>query len=399
MPDLTTTPPPQTGAPATLIKGSWEEKLIRGQQLIAAQNDEAIPLLQPLIDRLAQLPESQRRAANRRLDQILFQAITDLVFYLSYRDQYDAALANTATAARLAPPEQARVWQQHAASILLQAGQQDAAFEQLAELARTGDIGQWHDLVMNALRYNRIDVAQAALRETEHAVNRGVTELSDDQDIRLVRAQLAYLKAHLALAQGNLAECMAWAEHAMATSDFFKQNPGYFYVQLVDKGHYDAALILTGRDAGNPIRAGFWGGLAHHRRGEPAAAARLWQQTLHTKLPEEGPVDFLELVLTHYYLGDKEGRGLALVLDDLRQQQDVAFGQMYLAGLGWALRNDRAAAHSNFRLAVMRSKSTASGQLLPDFWWAFCTDLLPAAAHDEYTQYFGVRPAGGESGA
>ena len=242
---------------------------------------------------------------------------------------------------------------------------------------------------------DRLDVAQSAIRETEQAVNRAVAGSNDDQSIRLLRAQLAYLKAHLALAQGNLGECMAWAEHAMATSDFFKQNPGYFYVQLVDKGYYDAAITLTRRDADNSIRAGFWGGLAHHRRGEPEAAAQLWQQVLHTKLPEEGPVDFLELVLTHYYLGDKEGRGLAIVLDDLRQQQDVAFGQLYLAGLGWALRNDRAAAHSNFRLAVMRSKSTASGERLPHFWWMFCTDLLPAATHDEFTQYFGARHAGG----
>ena len=103
---------------------------------------------------------------------------------------------------------------------------------------------------------------------------------------------------------------------------------------------------------------------------------------------DEGTVDFLEFVMAHYYLGDKEGRGLASVLDDLRQQQDVAFGQLFLAGLGWALRNDRTAAHSNFRLAVMRSKSTASGRLLPHFWWAFCADLLPASEHDDYARYF-----------
>ncbi|MBK8797696.1 MAG: hypothetical protein IPM07_15705 [Anaerolineales bacterium] len=43
-PSRITQPP---GAPATLIKGSWEEKLIRGQKLIAAQNDDAIGLLNP----------------------------------------------------------------------------------------------------------------------------------------------------------------------------------------------------------------------------------------------------------------------------------------------------------------------------------------------------------------
>ena len=140
--------------------------------------------------------------------------------------------------------------------------------------------------------------------------------------------------------------------------------------------------------APNPLAYCFWGGLAFYRRGEQEQAEQRWRQALRAPLPDEGTVDFLEFVMAHYYLGDKEGRGLASVLDDLRQQQDVAFGQLFLAGLGWALRNDRTAAHSNFRLAVMRSKSTASGRLLPHFWWAFCADLLPASEHDDYARYF-----------
>jgi tetratricopeptide (TPR) repeat protein len=370
------TQPP--GAPATLIKGSWEEKLIRGQQLIAAQNDEAIGLLQSLIDRLANLPESQRRAANQRLDRILLQAITDLVFYLTYRDRYTEALANTALAARLSAPEHSVVWQQHSAALLLQSGDLDAAFALLDRIARAGDITHWHDLVMNALRHHRLDVAQAALGETERTVNRAIATLSDEQEMRQARAQLAYLKAHVVLEQGKIEECMAWAQYAMAASDFFSSNPGYFYIQLVDRGYYREALTLIHYDQTNPIRAGFWGGLALYRRGEHEQAEQRWRQALRAPLPDQGPTDFLELVMTHYYLGDKEGRGLASVLGDLQQQQDVAFGQLFLAGLGWALRNDRTAAHSNFRLAVMR----------PHFWWAFCADLLPATEQDEYARYF-----------
>jgi len=370
-----------------LIKGSWEEKLTHGQKLIAAQKDEAIPLLQQIIDRLAQLPVAQRHAANRRLDRILFQAITDLVFYQCYRDQYDAALANTTLAAQLAPPDQARIWEQHSAAILLQAGEIEAAFARLENIARAGDLAQWHDLIMHALRHTRLDVAERALLEAEHVVNR-IDAGQDEAAVRQARGQLAYLKAHVALAQDRLDEALAWAEFAMTTSDLFGKNPGFFYVQLVDKGHYDAALKLIRRDQHNPIRASFWGGLAAYRRGEHAQAAAQWRQTLHTALPEEGPVDFLELVMAHYYLGDKEGRGLAIVLDDLRREQTAAFGQLFLAGLGWALRNDRTAAHANFRLAVMRSKSTASGRLLPRFWWAFCTDLLSATTQEEYARYF-----------
>jgi len=384
-PSRITQPP---GAPATLIKGSWEEKLIRGQKLIAAQNDDAIGLLQSLIDRLANLPESQRRAANQRLDRILLQAITDLVFYLTYRDRYAEALANTTLAERLSAPEHGVVWQQHSAALLLQSGDLDAAFALLDRIAREGDFTHWHDLVMSALRHHRLDIAQAALDEAERAVNRVIATLDNEPEIRQTRAQLAYLKAHVALEQDKIEECMAWAQYAMTTSDFFSSNPGYFYVQLVHRGYYREALTLIHHDQTNPMRAGFWGGLAFYRRGEQEQAEQRWRQALRAPLPDEGTVDFLEFVMAHYYLGDKEGRGLASVLDDLRQQQDVAFGQLFLAGLGWALRNDRTAAHSNFRLAVMRSKSTASGRLLPHFWWAFCADLLPASEHDDYARYF-----------
>lgn len=387
MADTTAAPPSHPDPTPILIKGSWEEKLLRGQQLIAIQNDEAIPLLQQIIDRLARLPEAQRHAANRRLDRILFQAISDLVLYQSYRDLYDAALANTVLAARLAPPDQARIWEQHAAAILLQAGEQDAAFARLESIARAGELEQWRDLIVYALRHDRLDVAERALGEAEHVVNR-IDAGHDETAVRLARSQLAYMKAQVALAQGRLDESLAWAEFAMTASDMFGKNPGFFYTQLVEKGHYDAARKLIRRDQDNPIRASFWSGLAAYRQGEYAQAETHWRQTLRAKLPEEGPVDFLELVLAHFYLGDKEGHGLAIVLNDLRREQTATSGQLFLAGLGWALRNDRTAAHSNFRLAVIRSKSIASGRLLPRFWWAFCTDLLPATAQEEYARYF-----------
>lgn len=384
----TTTPPTQAGTPGTLIKGSWEERLLQGQQMIAAQKDEAIDLLQQLIDRLSKLPESQRLAANRRLDNILFQAITDLVFYLTYRDRYEQALVNTALAENLSPPEQRRMWQQHSASILFQSGAIEDAFTLLEMIAREGEPEQLHNLVMSALRYGRIDIAQSALDEVERIVNRTVATLDDDEEVRFQRGQLAYLKAHTALAQGNIDECMAWAEHATATSEFFRKNPSYLYVRIVEKGFHREALTLIQRDEGNPLRAYFWGGVAHHRLGRHEEAERHWRQALKTRQSDEGPVELLEYTMAHFYLGDAEGRGLATVLDGLQQERDVSFGQLFLAGLGWAIRGDQTAAHSNFRLALMRSKSMASGRQLPHFWWAFCTDLLPEEVRREYAPYF-----------
>lgn len=387
MPDMKATPPSQPGPAPTLIKGSWEEKLLRGQQLIAIQNDEAIPFLQQLVDRLVQLPKAQRYAANRRLDHVLFQAITDLVFYQTYRDLYDAALANATLAAQLAPLDEVHLWEQHCAAILLQAGEQDAAFARLERLARAGELSQWRDLILHALRYARLDVAGRALYEAERAVNH-IDASSDEAAVRMARGQLAHMKAQVALAQGRLDESLAWAEFAMTSSELFGKNPAFFYVPLVEKCHYDAALKLISHDQHNPIRASFWGGLAAYRQGKHVQAETFWRQALRARLPEEGPVDFLELVLAHYYLGDKEGHGLAIVLDDLRHEQSGPLVQLFLAGLGWALRNDHTAAHSDLRLAVMRCKATATGRLLPRLWWTFCTDLLPATTQEEYARYF-----------
>lgn len=206
--------------------------------MIAAQNDEAIPLLQPLIDRLAQLPESQRRAANRRLDQILFQAITDLVFYLSYRDQYGTRRWPTRQRRRAwRPPKRAHVL---AAARRLESCCRPGSGATSSRLASRGAHGRHRPVAQPGderapLQPDRHS-AQAALRETEHAVNRGVTKLSDNQDIRLVRAQLAYLKAHLTLAQGNLAECMAWAEHASGDQRFLQAESGIFLRAACQQG-------------------------------------------------------------------------------------------------------------------------------------------------------------------
>ncbi|MBO9391946.1 hypothetical protein, partial [Caldilinea sp.] len=52
-------------------KGSWEEKLIEGLKLLAKQEDSGRVLLQDLIERLFQMPETMRLAGNQRLNTIL----------------------------------------------------------------------------------------------------------------------------------------------------------------------------------------------------------------------------------------------------------------------------------------------------------------------------------------
>lgn len=384
----TTTPPLQVP-----IKGSWEERLLRAQQMISQQNDDVIDLLNKLIDRLAALPAAQRQAGQQRLEQILHVATTDLIFYLTYRDRFDEAMA---TIARIEPTvaEERRVhWQRHAAAIRLQSGAVDEGLAQLRTLAAAGDIDDWGDFFLTALRFDRLESAAEALTQAEHTLNRMVQDGLDDEEAKGQRAQIAYLRARYALATGDVVESLAWAEHAMASDRFFANNPAYFYTHLVENGHYAEALGLIRHDQANPVRAGFWGGLAMRRMGRADDATQQWRHLLRAPLPEDEPVDLFEYILAHYYLGDREGRGLALALDTIREQNDAAYGLFFLAGLGWALRGDMTAAHANLRLALMRSKATAIGRHLPRQWWPFCTDLVQPPPLDSLAPYFGIAPA------
>ena len=384
----TTTPPLQTP-----IKGSWEELLLRAQQMISQQNDDAIALLNRIIDRLAALPPAQRQAGQQRLEQILHLAATNLIFYLTYRDRYEEAMA---TIARLEPrvAEERRVhWQRHNAAIRLQSGAVEEGLADLRALAAAGDIDDWGDYFLTALRFDQFDAAAEALAQAEHTLNRMVQAGLADAEAKAQRAQIAYLRARYALAHGDVAESMAWTEHAMASDRFFANNPAYFYTHLVENGHYAEALSLIRHDQANPVRAGFWSGLAMQRMGRADDAERQWRQLLRAPLPEDEPVDLFEYVLAHYYLGDREGRGLALALDTIREQNDATYGLFFLAGLGWALRGDMTAAHANMRLALMRSKATAIGRHLPRQWWPFCTDLVQPPPLDALATYFGVSPA------
>lgn len=388
----TTTPPLQ--AP---IKGSWEELLLRAQQMIAQQNDEAIALLDRMIDRLAALPPAQRQAGQQRLEQLLHVTATNLVFYLTYRDRFDDALATIARIEPTVAVERRVHWQRHGAAVRLQSGAVDEGLAELRTLAAAGDIEDWGDYFLTALRFDRLDAAAEALDQAEHALNRMVQGGLGDEETKAQRAQIAYLRARYALAQGDVAECLAWSEHAMASDRFFANNPAYFYTHLVENGHCAEALGLIQRDQANPVRAGFWGGLAMRRMGRVVDAERQWRQLLRAPLPEDEPVDIFEYILAHYYLGDREGRGLALALNTIREQDDAAYGLFFLAGLGWALRGDLTAAHANLRLALMRSKSTAIGQHLPRQWWPFCTDLVQPPPLDALATYFGMAPTAPDS--
>jgi hypothetical protein len=62
-----------------------------------------------------------------------------------------------------------------------------------------------------------------------------------------------------------------------------------------------------------------------------------------------------------------------------------------LTGLGWLLRSDDKAAHSNFRIAISQIKSMGDGNKLAYQYWRFVQDLVPAERAASYAQYFDTR--------
>lgn len=371
-----------------LIKGSWEDLLQQAQQLAAKQDDGAIPIYRKLVDRLSALPPAQRQAGEGRLRTVMGQAAIDLQYYLTFRDRYDEALAvNEKIRMLLGEPEQ-KAFVRHAAAIRLQAGDVDGGLADLEAIATvSGELDPWSDVLFAALDKGRFATAEAAVRSAEAWVNRQHRGALDSEEAKRDAGFVAYLKARQAAAEGKGAEALAWQQFAAAQDPFYRHNPQYVYTHLVDAGAFGEAQTLIRTDREGIIRANFWQGLIAFRQGKAPEAQAAWRKAVAAEIPQDDKVDYLELVLSHYYLGDHDGTGLASVLRAI--QEDPGFwGLFYLAGLGWAMRNDMATARADMELALVRRKSLAEGRKLSRTWWPFCADLLDLSKQEQLVEYF-----------
>jgi len=382
-----TNQPPNQAPALPIVKGSWEDLLLQAQQLATKQDDAAIPIFRKLVDRLGGLPAKQRAAANGRLNEILVRAAVDYQFYLSIRDLYDEALAVNTFVRPLIPEAEHTPWDRHAAAMRIQAGQVAEGLATMRDLAASGDLDQWGDVLFASVYHEQFTDAALAISGAEARLNQAHSQQFTSEEAKRDQAFVAYLKARLALAQGQATESVAWYEHAMMLDNFYLDNPQYLYTHLMDAHAYGEAQPLIRRDQKNPIRAGFWQGLLYKHNGQPADAERQWRKVIQAELPEEGAVDYLEFVLSHFYLGDREATGLGSVLRAANKEPEF-WGLFYLAGLGWAMRDDMVAARSDMQLALIRRKSMAEGRKLARNWWQFCADLLDEDKQAQLVEFF-----------
>jgi hypothetical protein len=375
----------QTQLPLVQVKGSWEERIARVARLLSNDDPTALAQSQALIDRLSRIPAAQRAAANQRLDRALLVALQNQARHQAATEQYLAAAATLFAGVQSFADELAFDLQIAACRYqLLEPTQRTAALDALA--AAGDDIEAWNELVAASLRVGAYAHAQRGLTEAEHWINLTYQANLDTPDARRDQAILAHLKARYAVRQADFAAAVAWYEFASAMDAFWLENPQFLYRDLLTHGAFAEAESLIRRDS-NEIRANFWRGLLEYRRGRFEQASRFWLEVTQGEFPNEDSGLLLEVVLSHYYLGDEAGAGLAIVLETLNIAR-TNWGPFFLAGLGWAMRGEIASARQDISVAVRLYRADGIGARLPWESWLVCCDLLSEESCAQVKEFF-----------
>lgn len=389
--DFDTPDAPAPDKEPIIIKGSWEDLLQQAQQLVTQQNDEAIPLFEKIVQRLRKLPAAQRMANNERLQNILLQATFQLQAYLTMRERYDEALAILTDAESLVEEAAVNALRYQQIQILLMAERTEEAVSRLRAIATAADadISDWGALATQYIRLQRLDEAERTIAEATAWVEAQETsDELDDESREEYHSYLADLRSDLAMAQGKWEEAEAFYVQALVQNPLYKQNLHLHYMRLLQYGQPERALPYLQRDQQHPIRAGFWQGVALYRLGRTAEAEQQWQKVIKIDVRNNQEQSFSEMVLTHYYLGDKERIGLSVVLQMLQESRQYNWQALFLAGIGWAIQGRLDNAEANFQVAVNQRRMAAQGKLLPRMVWGYCLDLLDVEQQGHLAKYF-----------
>ncbi len=379
------------------IKGSWEALLEEAQVNAANFNDAAIPLYAKIVTQLRRVPRARRMAANRRLQNVWLQSAISLQAYLTMRERYAESLDLIAQIEEEVDVEEYNQWEAHAARLLLQSGEPEAAVERLRKVAERpeSDLAVWGELALLFVRLNRPDEALATLDRMDEWVDEHYSDGPDNAESTPRRRDEGYvlsLRSLQALDSGDAGESIRFLNAAIDRDDDYQSRLTLSYVRLIRQGDYDAALQLIRRDQRSPLRARFWHAIIHFRQGEADKAQAIWRQIVKRDLEPDVEPAVMEYILAHYYLGDPDGEGLSSILAALNEDSAQHWGVYLLAGLGWAIRGNLSNARSDFETAVLQRRSAAEGRLLPYESWLYCLDLLGKELRDQIADYFVTDP-------
>jgi pentatricopeptide repeat protein len=265
--------------------------------------------------------------------------------------------------------------------------------------SKDADIGDWGQIVSAYIRMKQPEQALAVLDEMDKWIGSQI-ESGDLQGENITEARYYQerLRAAALMELGRLDEVMTLFNDLYAIDGADAISPHLVYTRLIQEGMYAEALRYVDRDQARPVRAGFWRGLVQRYMGEQAKATRTWESVLKEETVLGDMQSIVERILTQYYLGDPKGEGLELMLRAQREQTRISWMIFLLTGLGWIIRGDYKAAHSNFRLAIAQVKSMGESKTLAHQYWRFVQDLAPADQAAQFARYFDTRtPATGEA--
>jgi hypothetical protein len=384
------TAPPQRTAPRP-IKGSWEDIFGQAQQLARNYNNEAIPLYRRVFNGLKALPPTARSAGDNRLYNLMMTSGIELQGYFNLLDRYDESLEvideMIGIVAEIDKPQLIEL----KSDVLLQADRGEEAVAILRQLAASedADIRDWGHIVAAYIRLKQAPQAIALLDEMSAWVDEKATKsvLSESQ---IIDAGYYRQRLHAAalLEENKFEEAEAIFDVIFATGGPTAFSPHLLYTRLVKEGRFDEAMRYIELDKERPVRAAFWRGLVAKYSGDLRKATSSWQGAITEESARRDSESIVEHILARYYLGDPEGVGVELMLRTQREQSRITWMIFMLTGLGWIVRGDSNAAHSNLRLALAQVKSMGEGKHLSNQYWRFLKDLAPADQIQSYAGYF-----------
>ncbi len=376
------------------IKGSWEDLYAQAQQNSRNFNDEAIPLYQRVFKGLTALPPSARAASDNRLYNLMMTTGVELQGYLNLRDRYDESLAVIDKMLTVVADTDRPQIVELKSDVLVQADRGDEGIAIMRELAASedADLGDWGQIISAYIRLKRPSDALAVLDEMDAWIEEKVASgVLQGQQITEARYYQERLRSAIFMDLGRIDEAKQIFDQLYAIDGAASFSPHLLYTRLVQEGMYDDALHYIDLDKARPIRAAFWRGLVTRYKGDSAKAKRIWEDALKKEAVRGDTESIVEHILTLYYLGDPKREGLELMLRAQREQTRISWMIFLLTGLGWIVRGDSNAAHSNLRLALSQVKSMGEAKSLPYQYWRFASDLVPAAKVAPFARYFDTR--------
>ena len=386
-----------------LIRGSWEDLFAQAMEIGADDPEEAIRLYYRVFNGLGRIPIARRLAGGGQLQKLHRQCTGSLVSMLIFKDRFDEAVGTLAQAVEHEDEDESSYWKQMMADILILDNRLDDAHALMRQLVHDDlvvEAYQWEPLITAYIRAGMKSEAAASLAEAQSWLEaRYGPNVADVDDPDALTDQMRRDIAYAVWLKGLFAiSAQEWHAALDCFYEVLRLDAPHLaildvaYSHFLAFGRYEEAQALIRRDAGFPIRTGFWKGLIEQEQGHSQKAIGHWKRVSDMRITEE-PSSLPAYVLAHYYLGDPDTLGLGMMEYFIEEIPAAPWPIHFLAGIGQALTGDVALAHISLKLAQSMRKSMAEGLLLPYKYYLMIRGLpFDHDLSDELRGYFESAP-------